>query len=220
MRSLFSEKFKLSRKKLAKTERPISASPSESSSQLTSPVVNPSQPADKPPKSLTSTVTRPINSDPAPESTPITPTNSKLNDLWDRAEEGLSNGKDKRKAKILHAYLEILKSQLGSELTERGTAARQEQMCQLLDTKVEELEKQKWRLHLVGHDVEVGSLFSGVVSNILLARDIISPAANADPHAALACAGVSVILSVSPAEFPNVFQHHPLSSHWSRISPI
>jgi N-terminal domain of NWD NACHT-NTPase len=221
MRNLFSEKFKLSRKKSATTENPVSASPpSESSSQLTSLVVNRSRPADNPLESLASTVTRSIKSDPAPDSTPITPTNSELNDLWDRAEEGLSNGKDKRKAKILHAYLEILKSQLGSELTERGTAARQEQMCQLLDTKVEELEKQKWRLHLVGHDIEVGTLFSGVVSNILLAKDIISPAANADPHAALACAGVSVILSVSPAEFPTVFQHHPLSSRWSRISPI
>lgn len=203
MRNLFSEKFKLSRKKLAKTKHPVSASPSESSSQLTSLVVNPSRPADNPLKSLASTVTRPINSDPVPEPTPITPTNSAPNDLWDRAEEGLSNGKDKRKAKILHAYLEILKSQLGSELTERGTAARQEQMCQLLDTKVEELEKQKLRLHLVGHDVEVGTLFSGIVSNILLAKDIISPAASADPHAALACAGVSVILSVSPARVSN-----------------
>jgi N-terminal domain of NWD NACHT-NTPase len=193
MRNFFSRKSKLPRKRIANTENPVSESPSETSSHLASVLVNPSRAADKPPKSL--------DSDAALASTPVIPTNSEPSDLWDRAEEALSNGKDKGKAKILHAYLEILKSQLWSELAERGTAARQEQMCQLLNAKVEELEKQKWRVRLGDHDVEIGNLFASVVSNMLLAKDIVASAASADPNAALACAGVSVILSVSLAAF-------------------
>jgi len=198
MGDLHSRKRERLRKLFAKKRKPASNLPSETPSQSTSPL-SPSPAADNLPKTLASAVPRPINPDPSPKSTLSIPTNSKHKDLWDRAEEELSN--DKGKAKILKAYLEILKSQLGSELAPRGTASRDEQMSQLLDTKVEELERLKWRLHLGDHDVEVGILFSGVVSNILLAKDIISSAASADPHAALACAGVSVILTVSPAEF-------------------
>ena len=187
------------RKLFAKKRKPASNPPLETPSQSTSLPLNPSPAANNPPKTLASAVPCLTNPDPSPESTLIIPTNSKSKDLWDRAEEELS--KDKRKAEILKAYLEILRSQLGSELAARGTASRDEQMSQLLNTKVEELERRKWRLHLGDHNVEVGTLFSGVVSNILLAKDIISSAASADPHTALACAGVSVILTVSPAEF-------------------
>ena len=199
MRDPHSRKWEWPRKPFAKKRKPVSSLPSKTPSQSTSLPLSPSLAADNPLKTLAPAVPRPIDLDPSPESTLSIPTNSKPRDLWDRAEEELSN--DKGKAKILKAYLEILKSQLGSELAARGTASRDEQMNQLLDTKVEELERRKWRLHLGDHDVEVGTLFTGVVSNILLAKDIISSAASADPHAALACAGVSVILTVSPAEF-------------------
>ena len=186
-------------RKLFAKRKPVSNPPSETPSQLTSLPLHPSPAANSPPKTLAPVVARPINPDPSPKSTPNIPTNGKPKDLWDRAEEELSN--DKRKAKILEAYKEILGSQLGSELAARGTAGRHEQMSRLLNTKVEELEGQKWELHLGDHNIEVETLFSGVVRNILLAKDIISSAALADPHVALACAGVSIILTVSPAEF-------------------
>jgi N-terminal domain of NWD NACHT-NTPase len=188
LRKLFTRKRKLA-----------SGLPSETPSQSTSLPLHPSPAADNPPKTLASVVARPIDPDPSPKSTPSIPTNCKPEDLWDRAEEELSN--DKGKAEILEAYQEILKSQLGSELAAKGTASRHEQMSRLLNTKVEELERRKWRFHLGDHNIEVETLFSGVVRNILLAKDIISSAALADPHAALACAGVSVILTVSLAEF-------------------
>ena len=187
------------RKLFAKRRKPASGPPSETPFQSTSLPVHPSPAADNPPKTLASVVAGPIDPDPSSKSTPNIPANSEPKDLWDRAEEELSN--DKRKAEILKAYKEILRSQLGSELAARGTASRHEQMSRLLNTKVEELERQKWKLHLGDHNIEVETLFGGVVRNILLAKDIISSAALADPHAALACAGVSVILTVSPAEF-------------------
>ena len=181
-------------RKLFTRERKLASGlPSETPSQSTL------LPADNPPNTLASAVARPIDPDPSPKSIPSIPTNGKLEDLWDRAEEELSN--DKGKAEILEAYQEILGSQLGSELAAKGTASRHEQMSRLLNTKVEELERRKWRLHLGDHNIEVETLFSGVVRNILLAKDIISSAALADPHAALACAGVSVVLTVSLAEF-------------------
>ena len=187
------------RKLFAKGRKPALGPPLGTPFQSTSLPVHPSPAADNPPKTFASTVAGPIDPDPSPKSTPSIPTNGKPKDLWDRAEEELSN--DKRKAEVLEAYKEIFRSQLGSELAARGTVSRHEQMCRLLNTKVEELERQKWKLHLGDHNIEVETLFSGVVRNILLAKDIISSAALADPHAALACAGVSVILTVSLAEF-------------------
>jgi N-terminal domain of NWD NACHT-NTPase len=187
------------RKLFTKERKPASGLPSETPSQSTSLPLHPSLAVDSPPKTLASAVACPINPDPSLESTPSIPTSGKPEDLWDRAEEELSN--DKGKAEILEAYQEILRSQLDSELAAKGTASRHEQMSRLLNAKVEELERRKWRLHLGDHNIEVETLFSGVVRNILLAKDIISSAALADPHAALACAGVSVILTVSPAMF-------------------
>ena len=187
------------RKLFTRKRKPASGLPSEMPSQSTSLPLHPSSAADDPSKTLASAVACPNDPDPSPKSTPSVPTNGKPKDLWDRAEEELSN--DKGKAEILEAYQEILRSQLGSELAARGTASRHEQMSQLLNAKIEELERRKWRLHLGDHNIEVETLFSGVVRNILLAKDIISSAALADPHAALACAGMSIILTVSLAEF-------------------
>jgi len=194
-----SRKPKWLRKPFTKRRKPASGPPSETPSQSTSLPLHPSPAADNPPKTLASAVARPIDPDPSPKSTPSIPTNGKPKDLWDRAEEELSNGKGK--AEILEAYQEILTLHLGSELAARGTTSRHKQMSRLLNTKVEELERRKWRPHPGDHNTEVETWFSGVVRNILLAKDIISSAALADPHAALACAGVSVILTVSPAEF-------------------
>jgi hypothetical protein len=134
------------------------------------------------------------------ESKPDAATSSEADNLWVRAEQMLSN--DKRKTKILQAYLEILESELGSELKPSGTADRQKQLCQLLDAKTQELEDKKWKVQFSDHKVEVRDLLTGAFKNILIAKDLINSAASASPPAAIACAGVTVVLTVSKAS-PN-----------------
>jgi hypothetical protein len=123
------------------------------------------------------------------------PDASEADNLWVRAEQMLSN--DKRKTKILQAYLEILESELGSELKLSGTADRQKQLCQLLDAKTQELEDKKWKVRFGDHNVEVRDLLTGAFKNVLIAKDLINSAARASPPAAIACAGVTVVLTVS-----------------------
>jgi hypothetical protein len=130
------------------------------------------------------------------ESKPDAATSSEADNLWVRAEQILSN--DKRKREILQAYLGILESQLGSELKPSGTADRQKQLCQLLDAKTQELENKKWKVRFGDHNVEVRDLLTGAFKNVLIAKDLIHSAASASPPAAIACAGVTIVLTVRP----------------------
>jgi hypothetical protein len=129
------------------------------------------------------------------ESKPDAATSSGADNLWVRAEQTLSN--DERKRKIFQAYLEILKSELGSELKPSGTADRQKQLCQLLDAKTQELKDKKWKVRFGDHNLEVRDLLAGAFKNVLIANHLINSAAIASPPAAIACAGVTVVLTVS-----------------------
>jgi len=134
-----SRKLKWLQKPFTKRRKPASGPPLETPSQLTLLPLHPLLAANNPPKTLALAVARPIDLDPSPKSTLSIPTNGKPKDLWDRAEEELSNGKGK--AEILEAYQEILTLHLGSELAARGTTSRHKQISWLLNTKVKELER-------------------------------------------------------------------------------
>jgi hypothetical protein len=45
---------------------------------------------------------------------------------------------------ILQAFLGILQTELGSDLRPNGTTGRHEQLCDLFDTKTQQLEDGKW----------------------------------------------------------------------------
>lgn len=137
----------------------------------------------------------PVDSSASLKSTPNTTTCSEPTDLWERAEQILSN--DQGKKEILQVYLEILESELGSGLKARGTVDRQEQLCELLDAKTRELEKNKWMLQFGEYNVDFRTLLTGAFKSVLLVKDIVHSAASANPPAAIACAGVTVILTVS-----------------------
>jgi len=134
-------------------------------------------------------------SSPPTESKPDAATSSEDDNLWMRAEQMLSG--DKRKRKIWQTYLEILGSELGSELKPSTTADRQKQLCQLLDAKTQELEDKKWTVRFGDHGVEARDLLTGAFKNVLIAKDLINSAASASPPAAIACAGVTIVLTVS-----------------------
>ncbi|KAI9862582.1 MAG: hypothetical protein M1813_004434, partial [Trichoglossum hirsutum] len=126
-----------------------------------------------------------------------TATSSETGNIWVRAEQMLS--KDERKREVFQAYLGILESQLGSKLQPSGTADRQKQLCQLLDDKTQELEDEKWKVQFGDHKVEVADKLTGALKNVLIAKDLINSASIASPPAAIACAGITVLLTVSLA---------------------
>lgn len=123
-----------------------------------------------------------------PESKHDATTPSEADNIWVRAEKKLSEDNEKRK--ILQAYLDILESELGSKLKPSGTADRQKQLCQLLDSKTQELEDKN-------NDKQFSNLLAGAFKNVLIAKDLVNSAAIVSPPAAIACAGVTIVLTVS-----------------------
>jgi len=153
-------------------------------------------------QSLPSPAVDPAGSSTPLQSTPDTATGTETGDLWERAEHTLS--KDKGKKDLLQAYFEILESELGAKLESRGTAYRQEHLNKLLDTKTRELEEKKSKLRIGDDAVDVRHLLAEASNIVSFAKDIISTAASAHPASAIACAGATVIFTVSrPSSIPN-----------------
>jgi hypothetical protein len=127
-------------------------------------------------------------------------------DLWERAEEKVSS--DDKLKRIWHAHLGILENELGSKLEPRGSAARQAQLDELLETKANALKEEKLKIF----NQDMGALLNATFKNILVAKDIINAAASVGPPALIACAGATVILSVGlllssdPSQIPSCSQ--------------
>jgi hypothetical protein len=210
----------------SRVDEPVSTSPLQTSSRPASqagdsradgPVfTSPSQPSSRPAlqagkspetsngnaQSLPSPAVDPAGSRTPLQSTPDTAIGTETGDLWERAEHTLS--KDKGKKDLLQAYFEILESELGAKLEPRGTANRQEHLNKLLDTKTRELEEKKSKLRIGDDAVDVRHLLAKASNIVSFAKDIISTAASAHPASAIACAGATVIFTVSrPSSMPN-----------------
>jgi hypothetical protein len=111
------------------------------------------------------------------------PEKDESRNLWSLGEDELC--KDQKKNEVFEAYLGILATHYGEELAPRGTQKYQTQLRDLLNGKTKEVEANQWKPHTKS------------LKNILLVKDIISTAASASPPASIACAGVSVVLTVS-----------------------
>ena len=138
----------------------------------------------------------------------LTPTSEdEPSDLWDRAEKALRNSPDGQTRKIMETYLSILESELGFEIAGMASSDRQKQLSNFTVNRIQALDEKKWRVRLRENHVSVESILTGIANNVLAVKDIVSTAAAADPHVALACAGVTVILSVgSPVFFSLSFR--------------
>ncbi|KAK1724921.1 uncharacterized protein BDZ83DRAFT_719521 [Colletotrichum acutatum] len=113
---------------------------------------------------------------------------------------------DSEKRELAQQYAEILASELsGSESgpgAEGPSHLKHEQVAEDLNAKVEELSQERLTVSLGSRELPIEPLFNNVSKHIIAAKDLISSAAGADPHAALACAGGLVILTflVRPIE--------------------
>jgi hypothetical protein len=74
---------------------------------------------------------------------------------------------------------------------------RQKQLSELVDRKLQDMEKNQVSVNLAGRDIIVKEQVRKVVYAVLGAKDIIGAAISAEPHAALAWAGVVFVLPVS-----------------------
>lgn len=180
----------------SRADGPVSTSPSQPSSRPALQAGKSPETSNGNTQSLPSPAVDPAGSSTPLQSTPDTATGTETGDLWERAENTLS--KDKGKKRLLLAYFEILESELGAKLEPRGTAHRQEHLNKLLDTKTRELEEKKSKL------VDVRDLLAKASNIVSFANQIISTAASANPASAIACAGATVIFTVSrPSSMPN-----------------
>ncbi|EXF80835.1 hypothetical protein CFIO01_01206 [Colletotrichum fioriniae PJ7] len=133
-------------------------------------------------------------------------TSSALTNLWKKATEALQNDPDSVKRDLAEHYAEILASELceprdGPKAKDPGHL-KHEQVAERLNVKVEELSQERLTISIGSRELAIEPMFKNVSKHIVAARDLISSAAGAEPHAALACAGGLVILTflVRPIE--------------------
>ncbi|KAL4740402.1 ankyrin repeat protein [Aspergillus similis] len=111
-------------------------------------------------------------------------------DPWLEAEHLLK--KDETRNKIWEESIHILKSRLGLSYQDDGNATRVNDLRTFLDAITRRLDDKKWS---VLHDIGQGDTrqkLTKVCQNVLLVKDVISPAAATSPPAAIACAGITV----------------------------
>lgn len=127
---------------------------------------------------------------------------SALPDLWAKAADVLRSDPDPEKRSLIEQYSAILKEEIGpAKIDDYATpflGLKPGQAATLLNTKAEELRNRKITVGSGKHAVNVEPHFNNVAKHIITAKDLINSAAGADPHASVACAGVVVILTVSP----------------------
>ncbi|GIJ98076.1 hypothetical protein Aspvir_000186 [Aspergillus viridinutans] len=112
-------------------------------------------------------------------------------DLWLKAELLLK--KNEKTSRILAAATEILEADFRFQVPSNALIAR-DQICSFLDAQARELEEKKWVVTLGGHSIEVEDRLTRTFRNVLIVKDIIHTAAAASPPAAVACAGVMLVV--------------------------
>ena len=123
--------------------------------------------------------------------------NDQPKDLWDRAHKLLRE--DKSNSRLLLAYERIVASELNKDASpvasaDWGSRERSTQVSDLIAKKLKVIEDTRWRLQLGEKTVEVKAQVNKVVKTVIWAQGFVSSAVSADPHSALAWAGVSLLL--------------------------
>ncbi|KAL0767046.1 hypothetical protein CaCOL14_010617 [Colletotrichum acutatum] len=124
-----------------------------------------------------------------------------LTNLWEKANETLRNDPDSEKRELAQKYAEILALELAEPeagpMDTDPAHLKQERVAERLNARVELLSQEQLSISVGSRELHIEPLIRNVSKQIVAARDLISSAAGADPHAALACAGGLVILTVS-----------------------
>lgn len=130
-----------------------------------------------------------------------TPADETPEDLWDRAYTALREREDLKN--LTDTYENVLMENLQGEGSSTCTFAdlnasdREEQMSALVQKKVDHMEQAQSKLRLGNKVIKLRPQVDRVVKVVIYAKDFVTSAVSADPHAALAWAGVCVFLPVS-----------------------
>ena len=116
-------------------------------------------------------------------------------DLWDEAYAVL-RGTD---SKLVEQYEETImrENQENARLAPFGSLARQEQLSAVVTRKLNSIEEDQKSFTVAGKRVVLQEQFNKFVRIVMFARNFVSQAVSTEPHAALAWAGVCVLLPVS-----------------------
>lgn len=120
-------------------------------------------------------------------------------DLWDEAYEVLRG----TNSKLVERYEEMImrEYQESANLAPVGSLARQEQLSAVVTRRLDSIEKDQKSFLVAGKRVVLQEQFNKSVRIVMFARNFVSQAVSAEPHAALAWAGVCVLLPVSTEPF-------------------
>jgi hypothetical protein len=124
-------------------------------------------------------------------------------DLWDLAYQLLKN--DKKKSLLIGEYESILlKDSTGGSAAPTiapdvsSTEGRERQMSRVVQDKFQAVQDARWKFAIFSKEIEVREQFDRAVGAVTWAKDFITQAVSPDPHAALAWAGVCLLLPASP----------------------
>ena len=124
-------------------------------------------------------------------STPDVGATSKSADLWRRAYEDLKV----RDASLVDIYEQHLAASIGAPTN--GPRLDEVHIQAVIDKRLKDREESQLVIRLGSYSAKVREMGEKVVSFILWSKDIVASALSAQPYAALAWCGVSLLLSVS-----------------------
>jgi hypothetical protein len=121
-------------------------------------------------------------------------------DLWDLAYKLLKN--DKKKSRLIGNYEGILLEDStggsASPSIAHDVSSTEGQMSRVVQDKFQAVQDARWKFAIFSKEIEVREQFDRAVGAVTWAKDFITQAVSPDPHAALAWAGVCVLLPASP----------------------
>lgn len=124
-----------------------------------------------------------------------------ISSLWDEAYEKLST--DENTVKVFESYEKILANSgktEGSGSVDQvidGKSKRQKHMDVLIKERTKEIESGAWKIHFKGHELAAKDFVQSVASIVEWGKGLVNAAVQASPPAALAWAGVCLLLPVS-----------------------
>lgn len=125
-----------------------------------------------------------------------------IHELWNLAYEKLRQSDEELianyEARLRRNFTAGLSSTLSLTLGSR--ADRRDQMSTILQRKMDEVNRETWKLKFGSTEVQVKDLVQPVLGVVNWANQFIKTAVSADPSASIAWAGISLLLPVSKAD--------------------
>ena len=116
-------------------------------------------------------------------------------DLWDEAYEALRTANSKLTEQYEESIMRV--DQGGTHLAPIGSISRQEQLSVVIARRLDYIEKDQYGVTVAGRKVVLQEQMDKFIQIVMFAKDFVSSTVSAEPHAALAWAGICVLLPVS-----------------------